>query len=330
MACEETEEKDDASMDDVTNWLDNLTLEDGRIICDTWNSVTNALHPIGKGLQDPIPMYPNIDALLKVTVPREILLSRQELETLSDAQLRKYHRAISYWKSLWFMQKFRHFAHHCRTCEIPGQRENQTFWRAPPLSIPVRADVLNFDWPKFQASQMKHGGRMFDVIVTDPPWTLATEKSTRGVALNYDQITDQKLINAVPWYDLLNDNGLIFMWVINAKMVYALGLLKDLGFKILENMSWLKMSQNRLFARGHGFYLQHAKEDCIVATKGDVTDFNWEQYVTAMAAEKRCQSQKPAQFYDMVEAIVPNGYYCEVFARRNNLRNGWVSLGNQL
>merc|ERR1712224_195233 len=123
----------------------------------------------------------------------------------------------------------------------------------------------------------------------------------------------------------MNDNGVIFMWVINAKMLWAIDFLAKEGFKVVETISWLKMSSNRLLARGHGFYLQHAKEDCIVATKGNVADLNWETISLNFVAEKRCQSQKPAQFYDMVESLKPNGHYLEVFARRNNLRNGWVS-----
>lgn len=317
--------------EDLSVLFEGLEFENGRLICDTWSSSgAKFSQRLGLGLEKPLPMFQHIDALLKVTVPREKLLEPEDLKKLSNKELKKYQKAVHLWKTLWFMQKFRHYQHHCRTCEIPGQRENQTFWRAPPLSIPVRANVLKFDWDQFCASQKKHGGRMFDVIVTDPPWTLATEKSTRGVALNYDQITDSVLLKAIPWASLLSENGIVFMWVINAKIVYALEFLKKQGFNILECMSWLKMSQNRLLARGHGFYLQHAKEDCIVAYRGDISKFKWENFITAMAAEKRCQSQKPAQFYDMVESIAPDGYYLEVFARRNNLRNGWVSIGNQL
>ena len=86
---------------------------------------------------------------------------------------------------------------------------------------------------KFKVSLKKwNHGKKFDVIVTDPPWTLATEKSTRGVALNYDQITDVRLMNAVPFYDLINDDGgAIFMWVINAKLKWSLDFLREKGFK---------------------------------------------------------------------------------------------------
>ena len=47
-------------------------------------------------------------------------------------------------------------------------------------------------------------------------------------------------------------------------------------------------------------------------------------------SERRGQSQKPEEIYELVEKLVPNGTYLEIFARRNNLRNHWVSVGLEL
>lgn len=282
-------------------------------------------------LLDSVPMYPWMETMMHTVIPREVLLTQEEMKNLTNTQMKNYRKTVAYWKLVWWMQSFRHFQQHVRNSEIPGKRPNNHFWRAPPLSIPVRADVLKFNWNKLIDSQKKHAkGKVWNCVVTDPPWTLATEKSTRGVALNYDQITDARLLRAIPWEKLLEKDSAIFMWVINAKVVYATNYLKSLGFKIVESITWIKMSGNRLLARGHGYYLQHAKECCLVAVRGNTDHWKWENMTTSFAAEKRCQSQKPAEFYDMVEAVIPEGYYLEVFGRRNNLRNGWTSIGNQL
>ena len=45
---------------------------------------------------------------------------------------------------------------------------------------------------------------------------------------------------------------------------------------------------------------------------------------------RRGQSQKPTEIYEMIEKLVPNGRYLEVFARKNNLRDYWVSVGNEV
>jgi len=47
-------------------------------------------------------------------------------------------------------------------------------------------------------------------------------------------------------------------------------------------------------------------------------------------SERRGQSQKPEEIYKLIEKLVPNGKYCEIFARKNNLHDYWVSLGKEL
>jgi mRNA (2'-O-methyladenosine-N6-)-methyltransferase len=47
-------------------------------------------------------------------------------------------------------------------------------------------------------------------------------------------------------------------------------------------------------------------------------------------SERRGQSQKPEELYQLIEALVPNGKYLEIFGRKNNLRDYWVTIGNEL
>ena len=68
-----------------------------------------------------------------------------------------------------------------------------------------------------------------------------------------------------------------------------------------------------------------------MGVKGDMRgkcNFNIESDV--IFSERRGQSQKPEEIYEIVEALVPNGYYLEIFGRRNNLHDGWVTIGNEL
>lgn len=62
--------------------------------------------------------------------------------------------------------------------------------------------------------------------------------------------------------------------------------------------------------------------------KGDFKNFVPNQYSNVIFSDRRGQSQKPLQIYEIAEALVPNGYYLEIFGRRNNLRNKWVTIGN--
>jgi len=219
--------------------------------------------------------------------------------------------------------------------EGPTVEKKETGWVVPPYCVPIRADIRQFDFKKLADTQKKLSGRLFDVIMTDPPWMLATANPTRGVALGYSQLSDD-IITSLPIH-LLQENGLLFIWVINAKYRLALQLLMKWGYTMIGDVSWVKQTVNRRIANGHGYYLQHAKETCIIGLKGDfdkIPSLNNKKMKGVCSdviySERRGQSQKPEEIYQYCEQLVPEGYYLEIFARRNNLRNGWFSIGNEL
>jgi mRNA (2'-O-methyladenosine-N6-)-methyltransferase len=40
------------------------------------------------------------------------------------------------------------------------------------------------------------------------------------------------------------------------------------GCRLVDEIVWVKMTVNRRLAKSHGYYLQHAKEVCLVGKKG--------------------------------------------------------------
>lgn len=61
---------------------------------------------------------------------------------------------------------------------------------------------------------------------------------------------------------------------------------------------WVKQTVHRRLAKSHGYYLQHAKEVCLVARKGKSPKGT--TYGTAsdiIMSERRGQSQKPEEIY---------------------------------
>ncbi|KAJ3103705.1 hypothetical protein HK100_004158, partial [Physocladia obscura] len=198
----------------------------------------------------------------------------------------------------------------------------------PEFSVAINADVLTFDFAKLAETIQ------FDVIMMDPPWQLASNAPSRGVAISYSQLTDAS-IESMP-IEILQKNGYIFIWVINTKYVKAFEMLEKWGYTYCDDVTWVKRTVNRRMAKGHGYYLQHAKETCVVGYKGDVvfpsTDFHDGGGVGSdvIYSERRGQSQKPTEMYELIEKLVPNGKYLEIFGRKNNLRNYWVTIGNEL
>ena len=132
-------------------------------------------------------------------------------------------------------------------------------------------NVKKFDFEMLAARQKSYGGRLFDVITMDPPWVLSTASPIRGVATSYDILQDSDIMNKIP-FDSLQKDGFLFIWVINAKYCTALSLFKKYGYKLVDELVWVKQTVNGKIARGHGYYLQHAKETCLIGYKGDLGD----------------------------------------------------------
>ncbi|GBB96046.1 hypothetical protein RclHR1_02670015 [Rhizophagus clarus] len=196
-------------------------------------------------------------------------------------------------------------------------------FEAPEWCVPIKADVLTFEWDEF-AKECQ-----FDVILMDPPWQLATHAPTRGVAIAYQQLPDV-CIEELP-IPKLQKNGFLFIWVINNKYTKAFEMMKKWGYTYCDDITWVKQTVNRRMAKGHGFYLQHAKETCLMGRKGvDPPGCNHSISSDVIFSERRGQSQKPEELYEMIEELVPDGNYLEIFGRKNNLRDYWVTIGNEL
>jgi len=192
----------------------------------------------------------------------------------------------------------------------------------PQFSVPIRSDVRIFPWKKLG------NWCQFDVVMMDPPWQLASSAPTRGVALGFSQLPNRDIIN-IP-INLVQSSGFIFIWVINSRYSFALEMMKLWGYTFVDDITWVKSTVNGRLAKGHGFYLQHAKETCLVGRKGQNDNYRENIASDVIVAKRRGQSQKPEEIYNLIEQLVPDGNYLEIFARRNNLRDNWVSIGLEL
>ena len=54
---------------------------------------------------------------------------------------------------------------------------------------------------------------------------------------------------------------------INAKYRFSCKLIEHWGYKLVDEVTWVKKTVNGKIAKGHGFYLQHAKESCLIGVK---------------------------------------------------------------
>lgn len=156
--------------------------------------------------------------------------------------------------------------HNQNLMKIKEKSHIQQFW-----SIPLSEVVgPKFEFDKLATAMNKNAGRLFDVITCDPPWMLSSANPTRGVAIAYSTLCDKDILN-IP-LDKIQKNGFLFIWVINAKYRFALDMFEKYNYRLVDEVAWVKQTVNGKIAKGHGFYLQHAKETCLIGVKGDVRD----------------------------------------------------------
>ena len=160
----------------------------------------------------------------------------------------------------------------------------------------------------------------YATIVADPPWPSMHQRSTyhRGKPERHYPTMPVAAIAAldVP----ASDDAHLWLWGVNRLMEDAYRVVRAWGFTPMSLVTWCKPRP------GMGYYLRSNTEHCIFATRGkpmvpaSAAMSTWFQWPVG------AHSQKPDQFYELVERVSP-GPYLELFARRR--RYGWDVWGDE-
>lgn len=223
---------------------------------------------------------------------------------------------------------------------------------AVPPPAYCNADLRHFDLASL--------GSDWSLIVADPPWDIHMD-------LPYATMSDGELLNLR--VDLLQPRGgVLALWVTNRTMELGRMCLRTWGYTLLDEIVWCKVNQlHRPIRSGRtGHWLNHSKEHVLVAVRGTLDDLPSEVRARARAkldsnvivAEVRETSRKPVELYEMLERLVDGwvsgdaslrqtpGFADEVrrtpdhklqvskklelFGRYHNLRDGWLTVGDQV
>jgi N6-adenosine-specific RNA methylase IME4 len=147
----------------------------------------------------------------------------------------------------------------------------------------------------------------YRVIVVDPPWPYEVrdeDPSRRGVrpyaTMSIADIRATKLSN------IAHADCIAWLWVTNHHTREAYELLHVWGFQPKTILTWAKDKM------GMGDWLRGQTEHCIMAVRGKpvVTLTN---QTTLLRAPVRAHSQKPVEFYDLVESLCPAPRYADLF-----------------
>jgi len=119
---------------------------------------------------------------------------------------------------------------------------------------------------------------------------------------------------------IMAPDAVLWLWVTNYHMREAFEVLEAWGFEHKTILTWVK---DRM---GLGQLLRGQSEHCLMATRGKPIITLTDQ-TTVLQAPVRANSQKPDEFYGMVERLCPAPRYAELFAC--TARPGWDGHGDQ-
>ena len=162
----------------------------------------------------------------------------------------------------------------------------------------------------------------FPVIMADPPWDIHME-------LPYGTMADDEMRRMD--VQVLQDDGVIFLWVTGRAMELGRECLDIWGYRFVQELLWVKTNQlQRIIRTGRtGHWINHSKEHCLVGIKGQ-PNINSNLDCDVVCAEVRETSRKPDEMYDLLERLAPGSRKLELFGRPHNVHKGWTTLGNQL
>lgn len=160
----------------------------------------------------------------------------------------------------------------------------------------------------------------YNLIVVDPPWQNKIEYDPeygRG-AVKYPQMTTEEIENIkLP----MDSDCVIFLWTIDCYLHEALHILDKWGLDRKGTIIWVK---DKI---GLGKWLRNQHEYCFLAFRGNPV-FDGRSISTILNAPRNHHSEKPDEFYQIVEKTCPYKKRLDYFARKQ--REGWDVYGDEV
>jgi len=168
------------------------------------------------------------------------------------------------------------------------------------------------------------GQQMYNVIYADPPWRFEPYSRVTGMdraADNHYPTMSRAQIAAlqVP----AAPDCALFLWATVPMLTEALHIMRSWGFTYKSNLCWVKSKI------GTGYWSRNQHELLLIGTRGSVpAPAPGTQFASVVRADNMRHSQKPVEFYEIIERYSPVAPKLEMFARSR--REGWDAWGNEV
>ncbi len=166
------------------------------------------------------------------------------------------------------------------------------------------------------------GNGPYRVIVADPPWPyeMRLEDPSHRATTPYPQMSIDQIC-AVHVGPIAHADCIVWLWTTNFHMRAAFSVLDAWGFAPRTILTWVK---DRM---GTGDWLRGQSEHCLLAMRGKPIVHLTNQ-TTVLHAPARAHSQKPDEFYAVVESLCPAPRYATLF-HRGATRPNWDGHGDE-
>eukprot|EP00924_Labyrinthula_sp_SR-Ha-C_P002389 snap_masked-scaffold_16-processed-gene-2.6-mRNA-1 protein AED:1.00 eAED:1.00 QI:0/-1/0/0/-1/1/1/0/2052 len=195
-------------------------------------------------------------------------------------------------------------------------------WKIPKNVNFVSGDVRNF---------LMECCEEYEVLVIDPPWNVFSSNPTRGPAVTYKTMKDVDIIN-LPLRNVVK-NGLVFCWVVRGKEKIVERMFEENGIRYLGRLLWIKTNGRDRILSTLGNITMKCTEECFIGVKGILPTKLKNKTIgkEILYGQRAGNARKPVELYELIEDNfeVP-GKYLELFGRKNNLRLGWTTVGDEL
>lgn len=161
----------------------------------------------------------------------------------------------------------------------------------------------------------------FKTLVADPPWSYRNKKTggsmRSGSAAKYPTMSVDD-ISALDVRSVMDTNSVCFLWGTTPMLPEVFHVLKSWGYNYKTMLYWHKIGR-----LGLGYWFRGNVEVCLFGIRGKVKAFRCPE-PNVIQTIVRKHSQKPDEFYSLVEPVVPFPAL-ELFAARR--REGWSCVG---
>lgn len=173
------------------------------------------------------------------------------------------------------------------------------------------------------AKQTGLPNKRYGVIYADPEWRFEVYSRETGMdraADNHYPTSATDEICARPVADIAADDCVLFLWATVPMLPDALRVMDAWGFKYKSHCVWAK---DKI---GTGYWFRNQHELLLVGTKGSVpAPAMGTQPASLVDAPVGRHSEKPVEFYELIEGYFPNLPKIELNARAE--RPGWDAWG---